>query len=110
MNPPEVLLSIPCTAIDPPAELEDVPVTAETFEVVVAWIIPALKAPEASRFTIALAVLALVGATLQFSPNVPAVVTGEPLTLKSEFGALKPTLVTEAAPDEESDQPQEQSA
>ena len=40
----------------------------------------------------------LVGATLQFSPNVPAVVTGEPLTLKSEFGALKPTLVTVPLP------------
>jgi len=37
-----------------------------------------LKLPPPSRFTIALAVLALVGATVQFSPSVPLLVMGEP--------------------------------
>ena len=42
----------------------------------------------------AFAVAALVGATVQLNPSVPLVVTGEPLTVKSELGALSPTLVT----------------
>jgi hypothetical protein len=54
----------------------------------------AVNLPLASRFTIALAVSAFVGATFQFSSSVPLVVTGEPLTVKSETGALSPTLVT----------------
>jgi len=33
-----------------------------------------------------LAELALVGATVHFRPSVPAVVTGEPVTVKSEAG------------------------
>src|SRR5690242_16564302 len=61
--------------------------------------VPALKPPEASRFTIALAVFALVGATVQFRPNVPAVVIGEPVTVKSELGALRATLVTVPEPE-----------
>src|SRR5208337_3115633 len=60
----------------------------------VALIAPALKLPLESRLTIALAVAALVGATFQFSPSVPLVVTGEPLTVKSDDGALSPTLFT----------------
>ena len=44
------------------------------------------------------AVLALVGATLQFRFRVPLLVIGEPVTVKSEDGALKPTLVTVPAP------------
>jgi hypothetical protein len=60
----------------------------------VAVMLFALKLPLASRFTMALAVEALVGATFQFSPRVPFVVTGEPVTVKSAGGALKPTLVT----------------
>ena len=59
-----------------------------------AVIAPAVKLPLASRFTIALAVSAFVGATFQFSSSVPLVVTGEPHTVKSETGALSPTLVT----------------
>src|SRR5579862_4601517 len=55
---------------------------------------PALKFPEASRFTIALAVSVLVGATVQARLSVPFVVSGEPLTVKSEEGAARATLVT----------------
>src|SRR5260370_17549168 len=59
-----------------------------------AMIAPAVKLPLASRFTIALAVSALVGATFQVSPRVPLVVTGDPLTVKSDDGALSPILFT----------------
>ena len=55
---------------------------------------PALKLPLVSRLTIALAVAALVGAMVQFSPRVPLPVIGDPLTVKSEDGALMPALVT----------------
>lgn len=58
----------------------------------------ALKFPEPSRFTIAFAVFVLVGATVQFKPRVPLPVTGEPLTVKSDAGALSPTLVTVPVP------------
>ena len=61
-------------------------------------ILIALKLPVLSRFTMALAVFALVGATFQFRFNVPLLVTGEPLTVKSELGALRPTLLTVPAP------------
>src|SRR5215831_18253705 len=61
--------------------------------VAVALIAPALKLPLESRLTIALAVSALVGATVQFSARVPAPVTGEPLTVRSDDGADRPTLV-----------------
>ena len=57
-----------------------------------------LKLPVESRFTIALAVLADVGAIVQFSPSVPLPVIGEPVTLKSDEGALRPTLVTVPPP------------
>jgi len=59
-----------------------------------AVITPALKLPLASRFTIAFAVSALVGAVVQFKPSVPLLVIGDPLTVKSLLGALRPTLVT----------------
>src|SRR5580704_14186646 len=55
--------------------------------------LPALNEPP-PRFTIAFAVFALVGATAQFSASVPLVAIGEPLTVKSEPGALSPTLLT----------------
>src|SRR6202142_2759493 len=61
----------------------------------------ALKDPVESRFTIALLVLLLVGGTAQFSPRVPLVVTGEPVTVKSEDGALRATLVTHPHPPSE---------
>ncbi len=57
-----------------------------------------LKLPLASRFTIAFAVLLEVGATVQFSPNVPLLFTGEPLTVKSDGGALSPTVLTVPEP------------
>ena len=56
--------------------------------------VPALKLPEPSRFTIALAVFALAGGTVQFRFRVPEVVIGDPLTVKSDEGAANPTLVT----------------
>jgi hypothetical protein len=56
--------------------------------------VPALKLPVPSRFTIALAVLAVSGATSQARPSVPLVVIGDPVTMKSVEGAVKPTLVT----------------
>ncbi len=59
---------------------------------------PPLKFPLASRLTIAFAASLLVGATFQFRFSVPLLVTGEPVTLKSEDGALRPTLVTVPAP------------
>src|ERR1700680_2678606 len=65
-----------------PAGLEAVRVTVEMF--------PAPNLPAASRFTIALAVSVLVGATLQFRPSVPLFVIGEPVTVKSVEGALRP--------------------
>src|ERR1700722_12479377 len=58
-----------------------------------AVIAPATKLPVASRLTMVLAASAFVGATVQFRPRVPAPVTGEPVTLKSEEGALSATLV-----------------
>src|SRR5262249_28667865 len=53
-----------------------------------------LKAPLESRFTMELPVFTLVGGTVQLNPRVPLPVTGEPVTTKSEAGALSPTLVT----------------
>jgi hypothetical protein len=58
----------------------------------------ALKFPDASLFTIALGVFALVGATFQSKPNVPLPVTGEPLTLKSDAGAVRAMLLTVPVP------------
>src|SRR5579862_5781930 len=49
--------------------------------------------PLASRLTMAFATSELVGGTSHCKFNVPLLVTGGP-TVKSEFGALKPTLVT----------------
>ncbi len=56
------------------------------------------KFPLASLLTMALAVSAFAGATLQFKVSVPVPVTGDPLTMKSETGAARPTLVTVPAP------------
>src|ERR1700689_3709850 len=61
-------------------------------------ILAALKLPVESRLTMAFPVAALVGATFQFKPRVPLEVTGEPLTVKSEEGALKAMLVTVPLP------------
>lgn len=58
----------------------------------------ALKLPVESRLTMALAVSLAVGAVIHFRASVPLVVTGEPLTVKSEPGALRPTLVTVPVP------------
>src|ERR1700739_3195493 len=74
----------PALAYTPvPPELEDVAV-----------IDPALKPPVPLRLTMALAVSALVGAVFQFRASVPLAVTGEPVTVKSDEGALSPTLLT----------------
>src|ERR1700684_1364566 len=54
--------------------------------------------PEPSRFTIAFAVAALVGATSQLKARVPDLVMGDPVTLKSVVGALRATLVTVPLP------------
>jgi hypothetical protein len=59
----------------------------------------AAKLPEPSRFTIVLAVSLLVGAAVHLKLSVPLLVMGEPDTVKSELGALKPTLVTVPFPD-----------
>src|SRR5712692_9562311 len=61
-------------------------------------IVLAPKFPLASRLTMALAVLALAGAVFQLKVSVPVPVTGDPLTMKSETGAARPTLVTVPAP------------
>jgi hypothetical protein len=61
-------------------------------------ILVTLKLPVESRFTMALFVSLLVGATFQLRPSVPLVVTGEPVTVKSDEGALRPTLVTVPLP------------
>jgi hypothetical protein len=58
----------------------------------------ALKLPVESRLTMALAVSLAVGAVIHFRASVPLVVTGEPLTVKFEPGALRPTLVTVPVP------------
>src|ERR1700686_2821388 len=70
----------------PPAEKALTPLLAE--------MPPAAKPPVLSRFTIAFAVSLLVGATFQLRPSVPLLVTGEPLTVKSDDGALSATLFT----------------
>src|SRR5258708_5325677 len=57
-----------------------------------------MKLPRLSRLTIAFTVFALVGATVHPRFSVPDVVIGELLTVKSEVGAAKPTLVTVPAP------------
>src|SRR5579864_6036821 len=77
-------------AIAVPAGLAAARVTAEMF--------PALNEPVLSRLTMAFAVLLLVGDTVQESPSVPLWVMGEPLTVKSDAGALSPTLVTVPTP------------
>jgi hypothetical protein len=60
--------------------------------------LPAANEPVPSRFTMALAVSLVSGGTFHANPKVPALVTGEPLTVKSELGALRPTLVTVPVP------------
>jgi hypothetical protein len=64
-----------------------------------AVIAPAEKLPVESRFTMAFAVAAFVGATFHAKFSVPEVVTGDPVTVKSEVGAVNPTLVTEPVPE-----------
>jgi hypothetical protein len=59
---------------------------------------PAANEPVPSRFTMAFAVSALVGARIQFNASVPLEVIGEPFTVKSELGALRATLVTVPVP------------
>src|SRR5580704_1401774 len=80
-------------------------VETETGRVEVAFIamplrlaVPAVKLPDASRFTIAFGVFPLVGAMFQFRPSVPLLVTGDPVTVKSEMEALSPTLFTVPEP------------
>src|SRR5450755_4101581 len=82
------------TPVVPGILANKVPVFMESALTALAVIWVAAKFPEASRFTIALGTLASVGGTSHCRFNVPAVFTGEPLTLKSEFGALSPTFVT----------------
>src|ERR1700723_1666580 len=53
----------------------------------------AVKLPLASRLTIAFAIVLLLGATVQFSASVPIPDTGEPVTVKSELGAVSPIFV-----------------
>ena len=60
--------------------------------------VPALKFPELSRFTIELAVLFGSGATSHPRPSVPLVFTGYPVTTKSVEGAVNATLVTVPPP------------
>src|SRR5580698_426356 len=93
-SPPDTLMPIPCPVSVPPFTASPVPLVV----LALAVISPELKAPVASRLTMALAVSAFVGATVQLSPSVPLVVTGDPLTVKSELGALNPTLVTVPPP------------
>src|ERR1700733_11904558 len=92
----------PCTPLSPEAVPLLSPYTPTAVEEPVtprlAVIAPAEKLPVESRFTMAFAVAALVGATFQFKPRVPVDVTGDPLTVKSEVGALSPTLVTPPPP------------
>src|SRR5690242_8669911 len=57
-----------------------------------ALIDPALKLPLESRLTIALATSPLLGMTFQLNVSVPAPVIGDPLTVKSDGGAARPTL------------------
>src|SRR5580700_2631952 len=59
---------------------------------------PAWKLPLPSRLTIAFAVSPGDGATFQARFSVPLLVTGEPLTVRSDVGALNPTLVTLPVP------------
>src|SRR5260370_32591402 len=59
---------------------------------------PTLMLPAVSRLTIALDTLLLVGGTFQFRLSVPLLVTGEPLTVKSDEGAANATLLTVPVP------------
>src|SRR5580658_9689827 len=85
----------PLLAVLEPA-LAYTPVPPELEELAV--IDPALKLPVPSRLTMALAVSPLVGDVFQFRARVPLPKTGDPLTVKSELGALSATLLTFPAP------------
>jgi hypothetical protein len=89
---PELVTVAPAPTVRVPFRVEFVAFTTA------ALIMPAVMFPLPSLFTIAFGMLALVGATVQFSPSVPLVVTGEPVTVKSVAGALSPTLVTLPVP------------
>src|SRR5579859_2500121 len=98
LPPPEPLPTTPWPPPLPPTPVVPVllplplPITPGP-ALAVAVIEPALKFPEASRFTIAFPTLELDGTTFQLKLNVPLLVTGEPLTTKSDAGAARPTFV-----------------
>src|SRR4030088_1631111 len=98
---PLMLAAEPCTP-NPPSKdvLAAIPLTLAVFveNVPVPLMLVTLKLPVASRLTIAFAVSLLAGGTFQDNPNVPAPVTGEPLMVKSDAGAVTPTLVTVPVP------------
>src|SRR5260370_4320379 len=71
--------------------------TSKAFTVVAVTVFAAMF-PEPSRFTIAFAIFDPVGATVQSRFSVPAPVTGDPLTLTSDAGAARATLVTVPLP------------
>jgi hypothetical protein len=96
---PEFVSLPPSIAASPPVALAMIARLLVAFTLrVIASMLVALKLPVESRFTMALAVSFGVGALFQFRARVPLPVTGEPPTVKSELGALRPTLVTVPLP------------
>src|ERR1700691_1590535 len=96
---PEPVSLPPSIAVFPPGALAMIAALSVAFTLrVIALMLVALKLPVESRLTMALAVSFGVGASFQFRARVPLPVTGEPLTVKSELGALRPTLVTVPLP------------
>src|ERR1700691_4767663 len=92
---PEFVSLPPSIAASPPVALAMIARLLVAFTLrVIALMLVALKLPPESRLTMALAVSLGVGASFQFRDRVPLPVTGEPLTVKSELGALRPTFVT----------------
>src|SRR6516165_7269394 len=89
---------------DPPAEGADrvasIRLLATKLAVTfwVAKMLFAAKSPSPSRLTMAFGTLAAEGGTSHSRFSVPAFVTGEPVTLKSEAGAFNPTLFTVPLP------------
>src|SRR5579862_1110147 len=100
MEVPEVAVASPTTPVPPAALVRKSPAMLpdELTPTALAEMVVALKLPEASRLTMALAMSALVGATFQARPSVPELVMGEPETVKSEAGAVRATLLTEPVP------------
>src|SRR5580658_1708716 len=96
---PEFVSLPPSTPAFPPVALAMFARAFVAFTLrVTALMLFALKLPVESRLTMELAVSELVGAVFHFRASVPLVVTGEPLTVKSELGALRLTLVTVPLP------------